>query len=379
MRLLPFVMIGLLFATNVLAQSNADSIVCGGSEGVPDEQIAACTREITLEQFSPAQLAIAYFNRGFAWSRKGDYDRAFTDYNDAIRLNPEYASAYNNRGNLWAGKRDYDRAITDYNEAIRLNLQDASAYNNRGNAWTLKGDYDRAFTDYNDAIRLNPQYAIAYYNRGATWNHKGDYDRAIADYDEAIRLDPQYAIAYDNRAVAWYSKGNYDRAIADYNEVIRLNPENADAYHIRGFIQFCLGRLEASAADFAQSLRLEPNRPYSVIWRYLALARSPIGDSAISALSANAAPLEKQKWPAPVIELLAGRLDPAALLKAAEHPDSGTRRDQLCEAGFYLGEWHLLNRRLKEGRALLQEAERNCPNTFAESKAATVELQRLVE
>jgi tetratricopeptide (TPR) repeat protein len=42
------------------------------------------------------------------------------DYSQAIRLDPNYALAYFNRGYTYYYKGDYDRAIADYNQVIRL-------------------------------------------------------------------------------------------------------------------------------------------------------------------------------------------------------------------------------------------------------------------
>jgi tetratricopeptide (TPR) repeat protein len=50
--------------------------------------------------------------------KKGNYDKAIADLNEAIRLNPSSFSAYNNRGSVWEEKSEYDKAITDYNEAL---------------------------------------------------------------------------------------------------------------------------------------------------------------------------------------------------------------------------------------------------------------------
>ena len=86
---------------------------------------------------------------------------------------PKDAAGYNKRGIAWSEKRDYERAIADYNEALRLNPQYHFAYYNRGNAWRSKRDYERAIADYSEALRINPQYALAYANRGHTWVDKG--------------------------------------------------------------------------------------------------------------------------------------------------------------------------------------------------------------
>jgi tetratricopeptide (TPR) repeat protein len=41
--------------------------------------------------------AQVYNTRGSAYFRKGDYDRALADYDQAIRLDPKYTDPVNNR------------------------------------------------------------------------------------------------------------------------------------------------------------------------------------------------------------------------------------------------------------------------------------------
>jgi tetratricopeptide (TPR) repeat protein len=237
-------------------QKYRDKVYSAQERTVIDRAIADYDQAIRLDP----DYTVAYIQRGTAYKGKGDNDRAIADYTQAIRLDPNDADAYNNRGVAYINKGDNDRAIADCTQAIRLNPNDAAAYNNRGYAYYDKDDYNRAIADYNQAIRLDPNYTVAYYNRGNAYNFgKDDNDRAIADYTQAIRLDPNNADAYNNRGVAYEFKGDYDRAIADYTQAIRLDPNDANYYRNRGDAYYGKGDYNRAIADYEVALRINPN------------------------------------------------------------------------------------------------------------------------
>ncbi|MDQ2747725.1 MAG: tetratricopeptide repeat protein [Acidobacteriota bacterium] len=96
---------------------------------------------------------------------------------------------YQKRANESVVKGEYDSAVSDFNEAIKLNPNDVSVYLNRGRAYSNKKNYDLAIEDYNKAIELNPKEAMAYFNRGESYEKKGNALQAIGDYQKVLELD----------------------------------------------------------------------------------------------------------------------------------------------------------------------------------------------
>jgi tetratricopeptide (TPR) repeat protein len=79
---------------------------------------------ITTKLFaSILTMLSAYINRGFVRSDQGDIQGEIADYNEAIRLDPNYADAYYNRAIVRKEQRDIQGAINDFQKASELYQQ----------------------------------------------------------------------------------------------------------------------------------------------------------------------------------------------------------------------------------------------------------------
>ena len=310
----------------------------------PDAKITGCTALIQAAQDTTENLSVIYVVRGEAYKDKGDYDDAIRDFNETIRLNPNYERAYYDRGNAYKKKRDYDRAIQDFNEAIHLNPNYEIAYYDRGNAFIDKNDYDRAILDFNEAIHLTPNDANAYNNRGVAYHRKNDYGHAIQDYNQAIRLNSNYAIAYAGRGYAYFAQSNLTGATADFMHTIS-------------------GASSSNAAV------------YAVLMLHVIMKRQGHDDTQQLARVAAAADLSK--WPGPVLKLDLGQMTANEVMTAAASPGSDRQKWQVCEADYFTGEDALLHHQRTTALARLKAALDGCPKSDLDYAAALAELKRL--
>ncbi len=61
-----------------------------------------------------------HYNAGVELQEQGRLQEAIAEYDEAIRLDPEYADAYINRGVAYFNLGQLERAIRDFDEAILL-------------------------------------------------------------------------------------------------------------------------------------------------------------------------------------------------------------------------------------------------------------------
>ncbi len=224
------------------------------ARGELDKAISDYDQAVKLDP----NYARAYSSRANMRQAAGDLSGAIKDYDRAIKLDPKYVNAYNNLGNAQMAAGDLRRAIKNFSHALQLDPKYIRAYNNRGNARKGLGDLSGAIQDYDQAIKLDPQYPMPYNNRGNARRQLGDLSGAISDYDRSLRLDPKYVKAYNNRAIARQGAGDAQGAIADFSQAIRLNPTYVRAYNNRGGARKSFGDLHGALKDYDQAIKLDP-------------------------------------------------------------------------------------------------------------------------
>ncbi len=72
-----------------------------------------------------------------------------------------------------------------------------------------------------------------------------------------------------------------------------------------------------------------------------------------------------------------GQKRPKTVQDQAANADSEVQKNLMCEANFYLGQWHLLKHKKEEARALFQQAQDGCSKRFVEYDDTLAELKRM--
>ena len=161
------------------------------------------------------------------WINRDDVvllDEAVDYFTKQVKQNRN-SDAYHQRAVMWVAMKKYDQAVSDFDDALKRDPQNAVLYNARGNALRITGKLDRALSDFNEVIRRNVRHPAVYTNRGLVWFDKGEYDQALADYTKALRLDSKFAPAWEGGGTARRAQGNYFKAVQNFNKAVEADPD----------------------------------------------------------------------------------------------------------------------------------------------------------
>ena len=235
-------------------------------------QLAKATK-ITKSIFEPATATsvddisayYVFYQRGLAWQQRSQYQRAADDFSKALHYRDD-AQGFWRRSQADLGLGQVDQAIRDLDKAVSLSPDNSMYIGERGLAFNKKGDFDHAIADFDKVISLQPKDSAAFNGRGAAWLAKGDVAKALSDFNQAIALDDRTAPFLDNRGAALVKKGDVTAAIADFDKAIDLvrrdsakERELAD-YHVhRGDALGSRGDWLKALEDYQSALTLNPS------------------------------------------------------------------------------------------------------------------------
>ena len=181
-------------ATGEPSGEQIDACMTALASGDDDRVIAACNALIENDKALKADRVKALIARSAAYDRKGEIDRAISDDDTALRLDPTLADVLNSRGELYRKKGDRVHALSDFGTAVKLDPNHAAA---RANYKSLSLEIERIGALM--AVNNKPSFNCAAARRPV--------EKAICANPELANLDREIN-AVNTRAVRQAGQGN---------------------------------------------------------------------------------------------------------------------------------------------------------------------------
>lgn len=139
-------------------------------------------------------FAAYYLTRGKINVFKEKFDDAIDDFNRALDLNQSGKDkelenmVYVNRGAAYQKIFENDKALADYSKAIEMNPNNPNVYMYRGSLYYQNSDFASAITDFDMVIEIDENNHFAYYNRGMAYFKLNENDKGCQDFHKACQL-----------------------------------------------------------------------------------------------------------------------------------------------------------------------------------------------
>jgi tetratricopeptide (TPR) repeat protein len=202
---------------------------------------------------------VAHDNLGIDLEHAGKIEEAIAHYEQALRIEPDYAEAHYHLGNALAQTGKIEEAIAHFEQALRIEPDDAEAHYNLGNVFLREGKVSDAIGHYEQALRSNPDYAEAHYNCGVALELVDRMRDAITHYEYALQIKPDYAEAHNNLGIALKKAGMIQEAMAHYEQALRIKPDYAEAHYNLGNALAQVDRLPEAILQYEQALQIKPD------------------------------------------------------------------------------------------------------------------------
>ena len=170
--------------------------------------------------------------RGRYFFNKQDFAHSLESFQQAIALDPGYASAYAGYASALDAATTYNigtpeqlmpKAIAAAQRAIQLDPQNGEAYTELGSVQTIYSwEWTAAEQNLNRGISLNPNDSIAEFKYAVYLDAVGRPPDALTHMRRALQLDPLSFLVNRRLGVALYYDHQYDAALAQLQRAAEM-------------------------------------------------------------------------------------------------------------------------------------------------------------
>jgi tetratricopeptide (TPR) repeat protein len=208
--------------------------------------------------------AYELLNQGITAASQKKYDEALRFYDHGLQSHPgvrNRAVLLCNRATTLGHLERREESGRDYDEAIRLDPNFFQAYFNRGINHRELGRIPEAIRDFSEALRLNPKFAPAYVDRAAIYLHQNNAGAAYADWLKVLENIDTVEVEHRPRIlndIAWWLATSPAKLCRDGKTALRAAMQACELSHwTRSDVLDTLAAAYAETGDFGSAISWE--------------------------------------------------------------------------------------------------------------------------
>jgi eukaryotic-like serine/threonine-protein kinase len=226
-------------------------------------------------QVNPAAHEAYLKGNYLRWGTREQRQRSKEYFEEAIRIDPNYAPAYAGLANYYQlnselyprvampqakqyaqraidldallsdahlalgrvyffGEWNWQQAESEFKRALDLNAGDSEAHRAYGSYLAALGRQEEAMSEIRRAQEIDPLYIATQITAGWVFYFSRQYDNAIEQCRKSLEFDPNAAGSYDCLGASYLAEGKYEQAIAACQQAVTLSGNAASRAVVLG-------------------------------------------------------------------------------------------------------------------------------------------------
>jgi tetratricopeptide (TPR) repeat protein len=201
---------------------------------------------------------------GMSYFGQGEYDKAISEFEKSIQLDPEHTESY-----YYLGQCYLQKGILEYNNKHIL-----KAYSFYRKSYEIS---EKVIPQYEKMIKDNPEDLNSYLRLSYIYEIRSmiplnnEYDKALEYYLKALALDIVsenkntniYLYLNTRAGTIYFQKKDYLQAIEYLERAAEMSPQNAEVIYYLGMSYDKIGEKEKALTSFTKVLELAPQSDFA--------------------------------------------------------------------------------------------------------------------
>jgi tetratricopeptide (TPR) repeat protein len=196
------------------------------------------------EDVAKATAIKKLFDDGVTASRSGDNDAALAKFAEAIAIVPSCFDCYYNIGYAYSQKKEWEKAEEAFKKATELRPDYVEAYNGLAQVYNAQKKFDEAQAASQKAASLAMAGGAAggaggvdaLYNLGVTAWNAGKAEDAKKAFEEALKLDAKHANSHYQLAMCLINLGKLPEAVIEFEQYLQFAPDGQYAAQVKAML-----------------------------------------------------------------------------------------------------------------------------------------------
>lgn len=214
------------------------------------------------------EIAFAKATKALERMSRGNFEQAYEDIKQVIKLDPENDYPYVLKGlccieldSIQQSKKAFEKAneIDENNDITNFYL---------GYISRIYYDYDKAKKYYKSIIKNDRKSFLGYYGLGNMYFYQEKYLDARKYYVKAVTINPDFYEGFYNLGIIELLYRKSKMAIKYLQSAVVSNNEFSNAYQVLGYTYYYYEDEEALAKEYwDKAIKLEPDKPLHLLSR----------------------------------------------------------------------------------------------------------------